>query len=95
MDKLAKLAGIKRKSASNYSRVKRRLESLIENEASADENAASKGASPESSPTKPRASKRRKTVSQPVVDLETEDEQPQVEEHNELAPSIIKEEPLE
>jgi hypothetical protein len=93
MDKLAKLTGIKRKSASSlWLPVKRKVEAFVASKASADDDDATEQPSPGPSPTKPRATKRRKTVSKRVIESDTDDEQPQAEKDDNPTSIAIKKE---
>ncbi|KAJ5874348.1 uncharacterized protein N7529_002778 [Penicillium soppii] len=98
LDKLATLAGIKKSSASNYYRVKRRLEALVDDDAAAKDGTSSKHeSSPTASPKKQRATKRRKTVSKTIVEPENPEDANQPEEQEKLATNvaIIDYEPAE
>ncbi|KAJ5361960.1 hypothetical protein N7541_002804 [Penicillium brevicompactum] len=82
LNKLASLAGIKRKSASNqWGIVKRKVEASVGSKEPTEENGSVNQSSPAASPSKPRATKRRKTASKRVVEeSDTEEEQLKKEE---------------
>ncbi|KAJ5332984.1 hypothetical protein MYU51_005331 [Penicillium brevicompactum] len=76
-EKLAKLTGIKRRSAASmWLPAKRKLEAFVNRNETTDDKDAANQSSPAASPAKPRTIKRRKTVSKRVVEeSDTEEEQ--------------------
>jgi hypothetical protein len=92
-EKLARLAGVKKTSANaNYHRAKKHLAELLDEQPTIEGGAGSKHGIPNASPTKPRATKRRKTTKQGVSDAENSDAPIKHDESPEPAADVVKEE---